>query len=1146
MEEVDFKINIDDSRLKASIKENTESFAALGKSASVSQIAIDKAIGFSFKEQIAEAKKGIQSLEESLKEINKEIEGTAPGKEWANLATQKKEITQEMQREKAILTDLSAEQKKYESSTVSLRTQITNLRQQLSTLTEGTDEYRAVMTELGNVQDRYNDIQRQGRIMSDDYKYFKATREAVQGVIEAMSTGISVASLFGAKNEDLEKVQAKLQAVIAISIGVQQMATVVNKDSYFTHIILAKAKSLDATVTAFLSKMLVALKVSTVAANIAARVLLVTLTAGLIVGVWALVAAYAAWSKKQEENKQKMENLKKAQQAFNDTVAESASKAIVGLRLLQRAYAQVGDSMAAKSKFIKDNKKAFDDLGLSIQSVSDLENLLVNNTGAYVASMMAKAKAEAYADAAKEKIKEQIAMGNEVTYKVEYKVEYAPAHQGHVKQREERDDINTNKNKEKAIREHLDKRKQLEKEANDYTLKATEETEKMMLELKKGGFKKSQGEDKEHLKTQEGLTKRLLEFEKAAQAEALSNARKFESDKTKGTKEEIENRYKYTIDDIAKKEKEYIDAAVKAGVSKKAKDVVLPDVFNVLRDQAKSQQTYEFEVFDIEKSKEKLSDFEKLAEEYVSKYNELEELKKTASDEKKITGSGFSSEEISALISQQESQLAILSDSLKGGNESLQIFLSEVVSFGISATAKKLEELQIELSNQKKQGKGDASNVELQAKIKVLQQQLSIALSQLKSADKGADGNLDQWKSMQTLLLQVNKTIDDSIGAFDSLSDAAKVTAKAASDFVRMSLQMINGIVELANWSTRSIALTAQGASAAVITVEKASVVLAVISAALQITMKIIDLVKSNKAKEAARQTEIIENKIESLEKSYNNLQRSIAKAYGQDAANLIAQGNQLLEQQKQQLELLIAQEQAKAKSANKNKEREEADKASKQYQGQLDEINFKIEDNKEKRMDVIFGDDVKGAIDKLSDYYINSFGKSNAEIAKGQKDFVRKMVQGMITQMIQAAFSKDMERLRQVMSEAMLGGITKEEENLIDSIIDGMYSKADEKTKNLDKWLGDDSSADGRQTEAKGIARASQESVDENNALLVTMVGHTRELLDGQKDMLNFALLILNDIQDTFALIKSIKEDTRAIKKGIEDIRDNGIIIKR
>ena len=46
-----------------------------------------------------------------------------------------------------------------------------------------------------------------------------------------------------------------------------------------------------------------------------------------------------------------------------------------------------------KKKFIDNNKKAFDELGVAINSVSDAENLLVSGTQSFIKAQIARAKA---------------------------------------------------------------------------------------------------------------------------------------------------------------------------------------------------------------------------------------------------------------------------------------------------------------------------------------------------------------------------------------------------------------------------------------------------------------------------------------------------------------------------------------------------------------------------------------------------------------------------------------------------------------------------------------------------------------------------------------------------------------------------------
>lgn len=58
--------------------------------------------------------------------------------------------------------------------------------------------------------------------------------------------------------------------------------------------------------------------------------------------------------------------------------------------------------MKDKEKFIKDNKSAFEELGVSVQSVVDAENLFIANKDNFVNSLLARAKAAAFQSKAQE------------------------------------------------------------------------------------------------------------------------------------------------------------------------------------------------------------------------------------------------------------------------------------------------------------------------------------------------------------------------------------------------------------------------------------------------------------------------------------------------------------------------------------------------------------------------------------------------------------------------------------------------------------------------------------------------------------------------------------------------------------------------
>lgn len=175
-------------------------------------------------------------------------------------------------------------------------------------MTEGTEEYAAAMQRLGEMQDRMGDINTQGRIFSDDNKNIKATMDAVSGLTGAMTAGVGVASLFGMEEEKLAAIQTRLQAVMAITMGVQQVANTLNKDSYFTHVLLAGAKNM---LTVANTRLAVSLGIS----NLAAKALMATLTLGLSAVITGLIFLWNHFS----------ESAKKGQKELNDEIDRTRS-----------------------------------------------------------------------------------------------------------------------------------------------------------------------------------------------------------------------------------------------------------------------------------------------------------------------------------------------------------------------------------------------------------------------------------------------------------------------------------------------------------------------------------------------------------------------------------------------------------------------------------------------------------------------------------------------------------------------------------------------------------------------------------------------------------------------------------------------------
>ena len=342
------------------------------------------------------------------------MKGTAKGdEEYRALTAKQQAIKDEIAQRKALLQEVAntADALQKEEQTLNenktkveqnakakgmLRTQVMNLKNSLAEMEQNgkrnTDEYRAMQAELGRLADAMADANTQAKIMSDDYQNMNTVLEVMGGISGAFSAAQGAVGLFAGENENLQKIMVKVQSLMAITIGLQQVAKTLNKDSYTQLVLVRKGKEL---LTVAETKFATALGIS----NVAAKALMATLTLGLSVAITAAIALISKFISKNRE-------AKKAQEEFNNKVVEAAAEPVTAITELSTAWNRLGNDMAAKNKFIEDNKDRFEDLGFSIRSVKDAEDLLVANKGKFIEACLERAKALAVQELAVEKYKE--------------------------------------------------------------------------------------------------------------------------------------------------------------------------------------------------------------------------------------------------------------------------------------------------------------------------------------------------------------------------------------------------------------------------------------------------------------------------------------------------------------------------------------------------------------------------------------------------------------------------------------------------------------------------------------------------------------------------------------------------------------------
>lgn len=242
----------------------------------------------------------------------------------------------------------------------SLRTQLRQVIEELAAMEEagqrGTEAYRKLQEEAGRLKNAMGDAQQQATILAHDNAGLQGVISAVSGVAGVMSAAQGAVGLFAGENENLQKIMVKVQSLMAITMGLQQAANTLNKDSYFRVVLLSKAQTGLAAVNTRLSASFVKLGLSATAANVATKALMATCTLGLSLAIAGVVALIERLKKKQDEARAAQEKLREEQEKAQEglkKIADSYAQQVAEIDALRAALKSENYSQQEKEKIIK-------------------------------------------------------------------------------------------------------------------------------------------------------------------------------------------------------------------------------------------------------------------------------------------------------------------------------------------------------------------------------------------------------------------------------------------------------------------------------------------------------------------------------------------------------------------------------------------------------------------------------------------------------------------------------------------------------------------------------------------------------------------------------------------------------------------------
>lgn len=346
-----------------------------------------------------------------------------------NLATLEQEADDLKESEEAF-DDLKEKYDKVTTSQNTFRTELRNAQNELRqmTLTGNTTgaNFDEVRNKVVRLTQAMNSATKQTKALASPTAGFQGVLSGLSGLSGGMSAVTGVMGLFASESENLQKIMAKVQSVMAITIGLQQVEQTLLKSSAFQVNILGKAKQwynnvlqkagiIQREEIIAIQTTTTAQQVNTVATRTAGNTATATATKNLtlagsfraigvaiksipVIGwilalVGALTTLGSVYKKKYDEAKEYQQKLIEQQERFEESVASNTASNLVSFKKMQSEYNALGNNIKAKERYLKDNKDSFRELGISIDGVSSAEKLFNEGADAFCNSLKARAKA---------------------------------------------------------------------------------------------------------------------------------------------------------------------------------------------------------------------------------------------------------------------------------------------------------------------------------------------------------------------------------------------------------------------------------------------------------------------------------------------------------------------------------------------------------------------------------------------------------------------------------------------------------------------------------------------------------------------------------------------------------------------------------
>lgn len=403
--------------------------------------------------------------------------------------------------------------------------------------------------------------------------------------------------------------------------------------------------------------------------------------------------------------------------------------------------------------------------------------------------------------------------------------------------------------------------------------------------------------------------------------------------------------------------------------------------------------------------------------------------------------------------------------------------------------------------------------------------------------------------------------------------EAADAAAKAASDFgsmatmagkiadmLKSTLSDVRGVMESfgvdtdkAGWDYASVAVdTAAKGLGAAAKIASGDIVGGIKEAVSAVAGLISGLNAASDA-EIERSIQSRMKEVDRLRQAYDDLGDAISKAYGQSKVNQIKEQEENLRRQNELLRQAYADEEDK-KNTNNDRQDTIADKIQ-QNEKELQRLH-------ESELEAIFGQDVQSAVDQLGDALVEAWakgGNASRVFADTSRDWVKRALANVVKDII--ATGQYVEQLEKKIRDALLDSIITDAEWAdIEGFSDRLSAEAEAQLGNVRDRLRQLGLEEERRSATRGMALASQDSVNELNGRMTAVQGHTSSIKESNISIAETGRLMLavsNDIlgtvrhidsttTDMHILMGSMSDEIQTVRRSLSQLEANGIRLRR